>query len=533
MLHFRQWHAVLAYGLMAALAGSMPSSLSGQQVGRVMRQHDGANPAPAARSTPGDEASVRTVSKGAPTVTLTLTDVPRERALRMIAKSVGFDLLLSHDAVSLNGKVTLRFRNTPLDSAVQTVLRGTRVQGRVSLDARSVLLAPAADDSTRQAGPGQLRGEVVDSSSKHPIVNATVTLDGTNRRVVTDDKGTFRFADIEPGTYTITVRRLGYVPVRQRVTITADLEGAVRVVMNGAPTTLATVVTTGAGDRPRYQVGNSIAVINADSVVATQPVNNLSDLLANRAPGLQVLGTTGEVGAPSRFRVRGISSIQASNDPIFIIDGVRMNIGYSRCRETALLPNCYSSAARLDDLNPDVIESVEVLKGPAASTLFGSEAANGVIVIKTKRGKVGDTRTNIRLSQGYLYQPTAYPVTVQRLGQAPSVSDLNPCTLVQEAEGNCNPIDSVLAYNLLRDPNTTSLARGWNSAVNLDVSGGSSVTQYYLSGAYTNALGTAKLPAINEAIYERGGSPPISNDVRRPNAERNINANARLTSQLG
>ena len=470
-----------------------------------------------------------------PTVTLTLNNVSRDSAIRAVVAAAGFDLVFSRQFVKLNGQVSARFSKTPLNEAVGTVLRGSSVVSKISAMSKSVLLAPdttTRSDTSNSAKPARLRGRVIDAESRRGIQGAIVELGGTQKTYLTDAEGLFRLGDLSPGKYVLAVRRLGYGSLTQTVALDAGQDTLVVMPLNATSTTLTTVVTTGSGDRQKYQVGNSIATIDAADVAANELVRNISDLLANRAQGLQVLRGTGAVGSPSRLRVRGTSSILASNAPIIMLDGVRISGDHTASRDQSL-PGWASSPSRLDDIDPDIIESIEVLKGPAASTLFGSDAANGVIVIKTKRGRAGPTRWTARMEQGLSYHPNDYPLGVKRLGYPLTGGKGNECSLLDEAQGRCVPLDTVLRSNLLSSSATTPVAQGGNTSFGVDVSGGVPTLQYFFSGSHTNELGTAKLPSINARLISqsRGGND-LPGWMKRPNEQSNTNVSGRLSGQF-
>src|SRR5207247_4823265 len=167
---------------------------------------------------------------------------------------------------------------------------------------------------------------------------------------------------------------------------------------------LEEIGSTATGSRPREELGNSVATINAAKVTETAPVTNLQDVLAARVPGVSVQGGQ-QTGSGGRVRIRGNSSLNLSNDPIYIIDGIRMtsNVGNSS------LFTGGSQPVRVNDLNPEEIENIEIVKGPSAATLYGTDAANGVIVITTKRGRVGATRWTSWAEEGVLKDYSNYP----------------------------------------------------------------------------------------------------------------------------
>src|SRR5260221_11224162 len=142
-------------------------------------------------------------------------------------------------------------------------------------------------------------------------------------------------------------------------------------------------------------------------------IRNLTGLLATRVPGLTVQRTSGAPGDPARLRLRGVASALRSNDPIVVVDGVRIYAEQSAARSANLAdprrnapgtlgvnPPPYAAPSPLDNIDPNSIETIEVLKGPSAATLYGQDAANGVIVITTKKGKAGPPHGSAEVEQG-------------------------------------------------------------------------------------------------------------------------------------
>lgn len=488
---------------------------------------------PKEKSGPGKSVAIKDR-----TISLSFGDVTVGDALRLIARAADAKLTYISEVKGDQGKkplVSLSGKSITVAAALEHVLENTGLKFEI-VPPNEIVITPTAalkrQDSVR--GKSQIRGQISDSSSRQPIGSATVGVMGgeVSRNVMSGDNGEFIVDELPAGQYLLSIRRIGYRTVQLRVVLGESQDTSITILMDNAARMLTSVVTTGSGDRAKLEVGNSIATINAADVVESESIRNISELLANRAPGLQVTGATGALGSPSRLRIRGISSITQSNDPIIILDGVRISGAYSDC-PTIFTNGCLERTSRLDDIDPESIESIEVLKGPAASTLFGSEAAAGVLVIKTKRGRIGENRWTVRGDQEYLNPNKAFEVPAVQMGISPNLPGQFSCNIVSQANGNCLATDSIVRWESATDPLYTPLATGRNSAVNLSVSGGAQNIQYHLSGSYTDQLGISKLPRLNEKMWsnERGGETPPK-WMRRPNAQKRTNANARLTGNL-
>jgi TonB-linked SusC/RagA family outer membrane protein len=475
-------------------------------------------------------------------VTLNLRNVTLRTALETIRTQAEIELLYSERVVPLQRQVSIAGKDIPVLKALETVLRGTDVVVHVASDGQIMLVKKNDRDSvvreTTQPGRGTVMGRIIDLA-RTPISQATISIEQLKIRVMSDAEGRYQLPTVVAGRHLLMVRMLGY----QTQTREIEVLGGDTVIMDFAlPSVanhLAEVVTTGSGERQRVEVGNSIATINADEVTTKNFVPTMSDLLVNRAPGLQVVHGSGAVGSAKRIRIRGIQSITGSNDPIVLIDGIRVNTSIGQCRAglrgVGSERECADVTSRFDDLDPDIVESVDILKGPAASTLYGSDAANGVIVIKTKRGQAGPARWRFRMDNGIsLFDSKAFPVLTRALGTTAGAADFRACGLLQLAQGNCSYQDTIFQFSMFRNAATSPLATGRNTAINADVSGGFPTLQYFLAVGYDDRLGNSKMPDVNAAIISRGkGGNPLPRYMLRPNAERRGNGTVRMTGQIG
>jgi TonB-linked SusC/RagA family outer membrane protein len=274
----------------------------------------------------------------------------------------------------------------------------------VGLSALSALFAvPGAAQE-----PGAIRGIVTDPATRQPVASAQVTLRGTTRGTMTDARGAFLITNVAPGQHTVRVESIGFRSVEQQVTVRAGETAVVELHTSASAIGLDEIVVTGtAGRTMRRALGNSVATVDAVAVTEVAPVANVQQLLQGRMAGLTVLPSTGVVGGSSRMRVRGLGSLSAGNEPVVYIDGVRMFSGTSTTEG-----NTAQGINRMDSLNPNDIESIEVIKGPAAATLYGADAAAGVIQIITRRGRPAEgLQWNANIEYGTIDWVRDQPVT--------------------------------------------------------------------------------------------------------------------------
>lgn len=253
-----------------------------------------------------------------------------------------------------------------------------------------------------QGATGSVRGKVADAATAAPIRGAQVFIVGTQLGSVTTADGSYTFSGVPSGTRVVRVRTIGYKPMDQTVTVTAGAATAVDFSLVTAPTTLDEVVVTGtAGSARKREVGNSIGQLQLSD--APRVSTDVSSMLAGSLAGVNVAGGNGNAGSGSAIRLRGTTSVALTNQPLIYIDGVRTRSDeYPRngifTGTTQRGANAYASP--LSDINPEDIERIEVVKGAAAATLYGTDAAAGVIQIFTKRGSQGAAKWTMQINTG-------------------------------------------------------------------------------------------------------------------------------------
>lgn len=255
-----------------------------------------------------------------------------------------------------------------------------------------------------------LQGTVVDRASGSPVNGARVQVVGDAAAGAnSDDAGRYFMRNVRVGSQTVRVTRIGFRPEVQTVTIAANDTATVNFRIAASAVELQQVVVTGTGGAvEKRKIGASIGSMDVAAQQDIMPVNNISNVLANKVAGVRSVGVGGGVGGGQDLRIRGIASFSLNQRPVIYIDGVRVDSKASEwTTTTGASTACCSftggnSADRLSDINPNDIERVEILKGAAAATLYGSEATNGVIQIFTKKGRgEGKTQWNLGYGAGF------------------------------------------------------------------------------------------------------------------------------------
>ena len=350
-------------------------------------------------------------------------------------------------------------------------------------------LAPMAKAQT-----GTVAGRVV-TAAGDGVPGAQIA-SGT-QRTLTDSTGRFRLTGLPDGIVRIEVRRIGY---RSTAVQARSGQNDLAIALSANPQSLEAVVVTGtAAASQKRELGNAVGTINASDVVATAPIVSLQTLINGRTPGVVVMPTSGQVGSGAQVRIRGQASFSLGNNPLLFVDGVRVN------NEVATGPTSQAFGSqpisRMNDINPEDIESIEVLRGPSAATLYGTEAANGVINIITKKGRAGVPQWRATVRQGTNYfkdYKTRFPV------------NYGPRRLVTDGGTATGPVEKLNFDSLLVGACGDSIAtrtgkkceifqNGREQETEIAVSGGAGLLSYYASGSLLDTKGAE--PSSTRQLY--------------------------------
>jgi len=316
---------------------------------------------------------------------------------------------------------------------------------------------------------GVVAGVVIDARTQRPLAAVQLGVEGSAVGTTTNEDGQFRLTNV-PGTQvTLIVRRVGYRALRESVAVGRT---DVRIALIDAPRLLDELVVTGtAGPVERRALGHAVTTVDAAAVQQIAPVPNTASLINGRAPGVVMVGGSGAIGSSPRFRIRGASSLSLSDQPLVYIDGVRMANDVSTGPNTQFFGSAVVS--RLNDISPDDIESIEIIKGPAAATLYGTEANNGVIQIITKRGRAGRTTFTVDTRGGANWYNDAQERIGYNLNRNPLTQQLQRWSAVEQEDARGTPL----------------FKTGGTQQYNLSLSGGSEQVRYFLSSGYENTTG--------------------------------------------
>ena len=438
-------------------------------------------------------------------VTIRLTNVSLKRAIDSISRVAHVFVQYQLPMLQARPKsVTVNAINQPLGVVFEQVLNGTDLRVVPEEQGSLGIVASPREKTDSIPASGTVTGRVVDSTNGKGVGGAVIRVQGTKLSAVSGDSGRFIIRGIPAGNQVVTVRLFGHRPMTENVIVTANESVAIRVMMAVVPNLLSGVVTTATGVQRKMEVGSDITTLNVDSVRQVAPISSVTDLLATRVPGLTVVHSSGTPGDPARLRLRGAGSVQLNNDPIVIVDGIRVYAQQSDPRNQNLatltrgaISATYNAPSPLDQIDPSSIATIEVLKGPSASAIYGSDAASGVIVITTKKGQAGPAHWSLDVADGITWLPGQWPANYYRFGY--NASGTGP--LCPWYDVSCK-VDSLVQFQALNDSRYTVFAHGNEQQANLTISGGVPTLTYNVTGSTQATLGNLKLPGSEVQLYD-------------------------------
>jgi TonB-linked SusC/RagA family outer membrane protein len=320
--------------------------------------------------------------------------------------------------------------------------------------------------SAQTPATGSIEGTITDAGTGRTLIGARVLVSGTQLGSPTNESGTFRITGVPARQVQLNVRLIGYAPQSRTLVVTSGQTERADFKLSVSALQLEQVVVTGSGQQTEVKrLGNTVAVIQPPENI---PVHDLSSILQAREPGLTAISSSGLTGEGARIRIRGNASLTQSNEPVVFVDGVRINSGGAM-------------TSRLDDIDPMSIERVEILKGAAAATLYGTEASNGVIQVFTKKGSSRAPRWTVQMEQEAISFPDRL---APNAGYARSAGRADSLSRYWQIPG-LQPFE-VFEVPIFKDYLTET---GNASTVGGAVSGGAPAFTYYASGRFQRENG--------------------------------------------
>lgn len=403
-------------------------------------------------------------------VTLRVSDAPLEQVLSAIEKQTTY-LFVYDKNVDVACRVSIDVKDTPLNNVLNTLFQSSDIA--YAVENTSIVLSQKAP----AAQPGQpvtVTGKVVDASGM-PVIGAAVIVKGTTIGTSTGVDGDFSLQVPPPSADAVLeINYLGYEPIAQTVGSRTNITFTLR---ESAVDVDAVVVTALGIKRSEKALSYNVQQVNSEDIVANKDVNFINSL-SGKVAGVTINSSSGGVGSASKVVMRGQKSISQSSNALYVIDGVPM---FTTARDGGTEFASQGTTDPIADINPEDIESMSVLNGAAAAALYGSDAANGAIVVTTKRGKAGYTSVTVSSSTEVM-SPFILPDFQNRYG----TGDLNSTeSSFVRSWGNRLNSSNYMGYS----PRDDYFQTGVTGTESVSLSTGTEKNQTYFSAAAVNSRG--------------------------------------------
>lgn len=438
-------------------------------------------------------------------ITFEVKKVTLDQVLQTIGEKSDYYMLYKVSDVAHVKDLTLDIKNLTVEEALKKALEGTGLT--YTIENRTIMVHKSGDKPQKPAAVKKdLSGTVVDSRGE-PLAGVSVIIG--NRGAITDAFGQFHITDVTVGS-TVRFQFIGMKTIEK----VFRGDGEVDVTLEDDAAEIGGVIVTGFGVIKKEAYAGSASMVNVEEM-ADIPVTNVTSLLTGTASGVEVSSSGGGPGGLNDIRIRGIGSISASSSPLIVIDGVPMRSGSIGTTSSSNTSNFDAMAT----INPSDIESMTVIKDAAAASLYGSRAANGVILITTKTGKKGAAKINFRQDIGfsdlsidyrpYLDNDERYDFiyegmrrAVMHNGYIPDGYGDRPNEVDRTPEGATRHADEMMADNKWivqkRDENGNPVWTDWKDELfrkglaansELSISGATDKFNYYASLGYSKQEG--------------------------------------------
>ncbi|MBX2921659.1 MAG: TonB-dependent receptor [Chitinophagaceae bacterium] len=401
----------------------------------------------------------------AQTVTYAAESVSLEKVFVIIKQQTGYVFFYRVEDLTGLPAVSVSFRNTPLATALQEALKGQPLQ--YNIQGKTIFITAAGvnkkkntiqEETIAEALAKEITGVVRDKNGG-PLEGVSVTVKGTQTGTTTNADGRFRLS-VPSANVELVFSFVGYATQ----TVKAGSRTVFDIVLEEAVADLSDVVVVGYGTQNKVNLTGSVSKISTDAF-ADMPALRVDQMLQGRASGMMVTQVNGTPGASSSIRIRGNSSITASSEPLYVIDGL-LGVG------------------DLSTINPNDIEDITVLKDASTTAIYGSQGANGVILITTKRGRIGPAKINIGVQQGSQWLPRKLDLL-----SGPEYAELlNESRIAAGGQAVYPDPQSVKTTDWQEEVMHTAQMTN----VNAGFTGGSKDIRYYVSANYFNQEGIIK-----------------------------------------
>ena len=437
-------------------------------------------------------------------ISLSEKNTSLEKVFKIIKKQTGYTFAYTKSLLQGAKKVNVSLSNGSINQALDICLKDqplayTIIKKTVVIfNKKESVTEPANPAPVQQAVP--VKGKILDEKGQ-PLPGATISEKGGNNTVASTVDGSFNINVSTPDAI-LVVSFVGYQTQEVKVAGKTDISVSLAV----KSSTLNDIVIIGYGQQKRGDVNSAISSLTAKDI-ANIPQVSIDQMLEGKVAGVTIAQNAGGPGSNTSVHIRGIGSLSGTNEPLYVVDGVAISGDATNISTTgkspALAPNNGENAVSpLSFLNPSDIESIDVLKDASATAIYGSRGSNGVIIITTKRGKMGQAKISYNGYYG-----------IQEQGKKLQMMDLQQYATLENSLADIigNPRRGEFANPSLLGPGTN-----WQDAIfrtapmqshQVSISGGNNGTDYYVSGAYLKQEGDV-----------------IGNDFDRYNFRANVNS---------
>ena len=450
-----------------------------------------------------------TVSAQSQKVSLDFKNERVEKVLASIKSQTGMSLVFSDQLVDVNRKVTMQLKDVTLKEALTRLLSGINL----TFEIRNNKIYFIEKKAVSQPGSRKKRVTgVVKDVMGEPLIGANVVEKGRSTNgVITDFNGKFTLEVDESAS--LVVSYIGYLAQD----ITTKGKGDFHIILKEDTNTLDEVVVTGYGDFKKATYTGSASVLTTEKLEAL-PVVSVGQMIESNIPGISVVaGTSSQPGAKTTLRVRGVASMNASTEPLYVLDGVPIP-SYDLSNFTSMSEA--GGMGFIETLNPADIESITVLKDAASASLYGAKGANGVVLITTKKGKEGKLRVNMAAKYGitdfaYTYRPLMGGEERRKLIHEGLVNfQLDKGVSEQEAQRYADANIDQYAKRLPKgysDWESALFKKGYQQDYNLSASAGNQNSSFIGSLGYTKQTGVS----LNSEMERFTGRVDASNKYKK------------------
>ena len=421
------------------------------------------------------------------TLNLNLERATVKQVLSKIEDQSDFYFMYSAKFIDVNREVSINAKNQKIETILDILFAGTGINYEIK-DKFIVLTTSELAKGSPSSGSQQktVTGTVTDSGGQ-PLPGVTVVLKGTTKGTVTNADGEFSLSGVPDD----GILQFSFVGMKTQETSVAG-KNSINIVMNEDAIGIEEVVAIGYGTQKKRDVIGSIASIRSEDIETFSGASNFTSLLQGQAAGASVQTSSGRLGASVSVKVRGLSSISAGTSPLWIIDGVPIITSASTGAEYT------SEQSPMSLINQADIESIEILKDAAATSIYGSRGSNGVIIITTKTGKAGKTLVNLDYSTGISdlpFQKVDFANTTQwfeirdKAKQSYGLGDYTMADFYGGSGYATEELTRSQAESINTDWFDEAMQKGNFHSVNLSVVGGTGNTNYFISANYRKDKG--------------------------------------------